>query len=76
MKVVRFTMVVTRCFLRVQGCKEVIEVVGWLLGGEKESSKVVDHGGVSVDAWFELVPDQMTHLVASLTLDSARSCVM
>ncbi|GKE24389.1 hypothetical protein Tco_1435901 [Tanacetum coccineum] len=55
MEVVRFTMVVTRCFLGAQGCKEVMEVVGWLLGGDKEASKVVDHGGVRVDAWFELV---------------------
>ncbi|GJW20257.1 hypothetical protein Tco_0030879 [Tanacetum coccineum] len=39
----------------MQGCKEVMEVVGWLIGGDKEASKVVDHGGVRVDAWFELV---------------------
>ncbi|GJT62223.1 hypothetical protein Tco_1005756 [Tanacetum coccineum] len=54
MEVVWFTMVVTRCFLEVQGCEEVMEVVGWLLGGDKEASKVVDHDGVRVDAWFEL----------------------
>ncbi|GKF11858.1 hypothetical protein Tco_0049784, partial [Tanacetum coccineum] len=54
MEVVRFTMVVTRCFLAAQGCKEVMEVVKWLLGGDKEASKVVDHCGVRVDAWFEL----------------------
>ncbi|GJS47722.1 hypothetical protein Tco_0597843 [Tanacetum coccineum] len=57
MEVVQFTMVVTRCFLGVQGCKEVLEVVGWLLGGDKEPSKVVDHGGVRVvivPALFEL----------------------
>ncbi|GJY90183.1 hypothetical protein Tco_0505379 [Tanacetum coccineum] len=34
--------------------KEVMEVVGWLLGGDKEANKVVDHGGVRVDAWFKL----------------------
>ncbi|GJR90012.1 hypothetical protein Tco_0214023 [Tanacetum coccineum] len=31
-----------------------MEVVWWLLGGDKEASKVVDHDGVRVDAWFEL----------------------
>ncbi|GJT62222.1 hypothetical protein Tco_1005755 [Tanacetum coccineum] len=56
MEVVRFTMVVTRFFLGVQGCKEVMKVVRWLLGGDKEAIKVVDHGGVRVDAWFELGP--------------------
>ncbi|GJZ70773.1 hypothetical protein Tco_0634624 [Tanacetum coccineum] len=41
--------------LCVQGCEEVMEVVGWLLHGDKEASKVVDHDGVKGDAWFELV---------------------
>ncbi|GJZ59234.1 hypothetical protein Tco_0615050 [Tanacetum coccineum] len=40
-----------------RGCNEVMEVVGWMLGGDKEASKVVDHGGVRVDAWFELGKD-------------------
>ncbi|GJR11926.1 retrotransposon protein, putative, ty1-copia subclass [Tanacetum coccineum] len=62
MEVVRFTMVVTWCFLGVQGCKEVMEVVGWLLGGDKEASKVVDHGGVRVDAWFELVLKRLNEI--------------
>ncbi|GJV53531.1 hypothetical protein Tco_1449272 [Tanacetum coccineum] len=35
-------------------CEEVMEVVGWLLHGDKEASKVVDHDGVKGDAWFEL----------------------
>ncbi|GJS76099.1 hypothetical protein Tco_0725980 [Tanacetum coccineum] len=69
MEVVRFTMVVTRCFLGVQGCKKVMVVVGWLLGGDKEASKVVNHGGVRVDAWFELATAFPSFLQHSPTLN-------
>ncbi|GJY27613.1 hypothetical protein Tco_0403380, partial [Tanacetum coccineum] len=43
-----------------------------ILLGEPEEGQVASSGWPFVSA----VPGQMTHLVASLTLDSARSCVM
>ncbi|GJU90980.1 hypothetical protein Tco_1303403 [Tanacetum coccineum] len=43
-----------------------MEVVGWLLGSDKEASKVVDHGGVRVDAWFELVLKRCLQVLSDL----------